>query len=900
MRHLRSLLLRFVGLFTRKNTESRLSQELEGHLAMHIEHNLRSGMSAEEARRQALIKLGGMAQARELYRDRSRLPLIETLLQDLRYGARMLRKNPGFATVGIVTLALGIGANSAIFSIVNGVLLRPLPYEDPGRLMSINNTAPSRGLQTFGASPPDFRKLRAENHTLSSLSAYNSGVFNLTGTGDAERVQAEAVSPEYFSTLGIKPVLGRHFLPSEERWGSQHVVILSHGFWRTHLNNDRNLAGKTLKLDGDIYNVIGVMPAGFFTQSQAQIWVPMAFAPNDPMDSHNNFFMNLVGRLKPGVTRQQAYADLNAIMLTIAEQSSENKGIGVDLRPFRDAWVGDVRPALLVLLGAVGLVLLIACGNLASLMLARTGARRREIAIRSALGAARTRLMRQLLTESVLLSLVGGSLGLLLAYFALDLLPLAKSVLPRMNEVHLDKWVLLFTLVVSGLTGILFGLLPAMQNSRVRWLNDSLKEGGRTAAAGGHMSFRKGVIVSEVSLALLLLIGSGLAMKSFRRLLHVDMGFSPDHVLTFMVNIPQSYDPQPDPLRFGAPPRVAAFFREFLDRVRRLPGVTAVGTISTLPLYGETWTKFFVPLDRSLPTSIDKVPNVQFRSVAGDYFGALGIRMLKGRLLDEHDQAGSPPVVVINDALARQFWPGQDPLGKTVLLTPPENLIPAGQAPPGFHVPKLTVVGVVGDAHYGGLGQDPAPVVYGSVFQQDYSSDPFFTVRTAGDQEGLVSSIRHEVAQIDKDMPITNIATMDEVIADSVAQPRLEAILLGSFGGLALLLAAIGIYGVMSYSVSRRTSEIGIRMALGASRWDVLAMICAHGLRLTAIGLAAGLALAFGLTRLMSAVLFSVSPTDPLTFISVALLLALVAFLACYIPARRATRVDPLVALRYE
>ena len=901
MRRIHSLWQRLIGLFTRENIETRIDQELESHVAMHTEDNVRSGMSTEEARRQALIKLGGMAQSQELYRDRSRLRVIDTLAQDIRYALRILRKNPGFTVVAVLTLALGIGANTAIFSVVNGVLLRPLPYENPGRLISIYDTAPSRGLQVFGASPPDFRKLRAENHTFTSLSAYASGVFNLTGTGEAERVQVEAVSPEYFTTLGLKPILGREFLPREEQWGSQHVVILSHGFWHTRFNDDRNISGKTLKLDGDVYNVIGVMPAGFFTQSQAQIWVPMAFAPKDPMDSHNNFFMNMVGRLKPGVTRQQAFSDLNSIMLGIVQQSPENKGISVDLRSFRDTWVGDARPALLVLLGAVGLVLLIACGNLANLMLARTGARRKEIAIRAALGASRPRLLRQFLTESVLLSLLGGMLGLALAYFSLDLLPLAKNILPRMNEVHLDGWVLLFTFMVSGLTGILFGLLPGTQSSRTQALNDSLKKGGRVPAAeSGGMGFRRGVIVSEVALALVLLIGSGLAIKSFQRLIHVDAGFASDHVLTFQVNIPQSYDPQPDPLRFGAPPRVAAFFREFIDRLEQIPGVKAAGTISTLPLQGETWSKFFVPLDRPLPTSIDKVPNVQYRSVAGHYFNTLGIRLLKGRLLDEHDQAGNPFVVVINETLARQFWQGQEPLGKTVLLTPPESLIPADQIPPGFHVPKLTVVGVVSDAHYGGLDQDPAPVVYGSVFQQDYSSGPSFIVRTVGDPEGLIFSIRKELAQIDKDMPIAKVVTMDELKADSVAQPRLEAILLGSFGGLALLLAAVGIYGVMSYTASQRTSEIGIRMALGASRWNVLTMVCGQGLILTTIGLAAGVGLAIALTRLMSKILFGVSPTDPLTFAAVVVVLALVAFLACYFPARRATRVDPMIALRYE
>lgn len=901
MRWLRSLLLRFSGFFKSKSTESRMRQELESHMAMEVEDNLRFGMSAEEARRQALIKLGGITQAAERYRDQSRLPILETLLQDLGYGARMLRKNPGFSTVAIITLALGIGANTAIFSIVNGVLLQPLPFADPGRLMNVLSSAPARGYPRAPTSPPDFYTLRRQNHTFESLSGYYNGLFNLTGTGEPERVQGEVVSPEYFTTLQVKPALGRDFMASEEQWGSHRVVILSHGFWHTHFNDDRDLSGKTLKQDGEIYNVIGVMPARFYTQSEPQIWVPMAFKPKDNLNSHNNYFLFMIGRLKPGITQQQAYADLNAIMLDIATQFPENKGIGADLQSLREAWVGDVRPALLVLLGAVGLVLLIACGNLANLMLARTGARQKEIAIRSALGARRTRLLRQFLTESVLLSFLGGAFGLLLANLALGLLPLAKDVLPRLHHVHLDGWVLLFTLVVSVLTGVLFGLLPAVQSSSSRGMNECLKEGGRTAAAGSsNTGFRPGVIVSEVALALVLLVGSGLAIKSFQRLLRVNTGFSSSHVLTFQVNLPASYDPQPDPLRNGPPPRIGALFQNFLDRLQRLPGVEAAGTSSAVPLEGGDWGKFFVPLDRPLPTSTDQVPEIQYRSVGGQYFRALSIRLIQGRLLDEHDQANSPLSVVVNETLARKFWPGQNPIGKTVLLNPPESLTPPGDAPPGYHPPKLTIVGVVGDVRYRSLDLNPVPMVYASVFQQDYSSNPAFVIRTTGDPEGLLSSVRNELAQIDKELPIANVATMDEIVADSVAQPRLQALLLGAFGGLALILAAVGIYGVMSYSVSQRTSEIGIRMALGASRWDVLGMICTQGLRLTIIGLAAGLALAFALTRLMSNVLFGISPTDPMTFAMSASLLAAVALMACYFPAQRATQVDPMIALRYE
>jgi len=903
MRRLRGFLMRFAGLLGMRRHDGELAEELDAHVSMHVEDNVRSGMDPIEARRQALIKLGGMMQSREIYRDQTRVPLVETLLQDLRYGARMLRKNPGFTAIAMITLALGIGANTAIFSVVNGVLLRSLPYKDPARLMSVYCSAPSRGVAgNFGTSPPDFRALREQNHTFASLSALYGGFFNLTGLQRPERIQGSVVSAEYFSTLGVQPFLGRGFLPGEEKWGSHHVVIVSYGFWRNHLNAAPDISNKIFNLDGETYNLVGVMPANFYDRNPGiELWLPMAWKPNDNYDSHNNYFLTMVGRLKPGVTRQQAYSDLNAIMLNIAQQFPENKGIGADLKPLHEAWVSETRAALLVLLGAVGLVLLIACVNLANLLLARSAGRQKEIAIRSALGADRGRLLRQFITESMLLSLLGGSLGLALAWFSQGLLPLAKNVLPFMSQVHLDGRVLLFTVVLSLLTGVLFGLIPALQNSRSRKLNDSLKEGGRTSdESGGRNRLRIGLVVSEVALAMVLLIGSGLAIKSFQRLLRVDTGFASSGVLTFGVNLPQSYDPQPDDLRIGAPPRVVEFYQQFLDRIEQIPGVKAAGATSSLPLQGENWGKYFVPLDRPLPASIDAVPQVQYRPVASHYFRAIGIGLVKGRLLDERDQVNSAPSVLINQALAHKFWPDRDPIGKLILLAPPENLVPPNLLPPGYHIPKMTIVGVVADAHYGTLDTEPAPVVYASIRQHDFSMTPSFTVRTDGDPKALVSSIRSELAQIDKDLPMADVATMEELISTSVAQPRLEAVLLGLFGGLAMVLAAVGIYGMMSYSVSQRTGEIGIRMALGASPWNILKMICKQGLMLTGTGLVAGLGLALGLTRLMSKVLFGVSPTDPFTFVVIVILLASVALLACYVPARRATKVDPLMALRYE
>jgi putative ABC transport system permease protein len=904
MSWLRMLAARLKGSWRQPKTEHELGEELGAHLEMLVEENLRRGMPAEEAKRQAKLELGNLSRIGEDYRDQAGVPFLEVLSQDIRYGVRMLRKSPAFAAVAIITLALGIGANAAIFSVVNGVLLRPLPYDDPGRLLFVFSHNPDRGMPDTVTSPPDFRTLRERNHTLLNLSALYTASFNLTGVTQPERLPVEFVSAEYFTTLGVKPMIGRGFLPNEEKWGEHHVVIVSEEFWRSHLSADPNINGRTLSLNGEIYNVVGVTPASFYTPNNVQLWVPMSFKPKDVMDSHNNYFLTMVGRLKPGVTEQQALTDLNAIMLAIAQQFPENKGIGADVQPMRDTWVGDVRPALIVLLGAVGFVLLIACVNVANLMLARSSGRQKEIAIRSALGAGRSRLFRQFITESLLLSLIGGACGLGLAYFTLRLLPLAKNILPRMQQVRLDGWVLLFTFVVSVLTGVFFGLLPALQNARVQRLNDALKEGGRTSDSAGKSGIRKGLVVTEVALALVLLVGAGLALKSFSRLLQVDRGFNADHVLSFSVSLPDSYDPDQDPLRIGAPPRVLAFYQDLLPGIERLPGVKAAGAVSSLPLKGENWGKMFVALDRPLPTAIEQIPDIQYRAVAGRYFSAMGIPLLKGRPLNDHDQANTTYSVVVNETLVRRFWPGQDPIGKTVFLTPPLNLIPPDQVPPGFHVQTFTVVGVAADVHYGSLDKPALPTVYASVQQHDYSLGPFIIVRTEGDPKALVGSIRSLLSQFDRSLPMSRVATMDEVVSESAAQPRLEAILLGSFGLLALMLAAVGIYGVMSYMVTQRSSEIGIRMALGASRTAVLKMVITEGLRLAAIGLSLGLALgwtlAFAAKRVSAQLLFGVSSTDPATFAIIVAVLALVALLACFIPARRATRVDPMVALRYE
>ncbi len=900
---LSTLLSRIHGSAHHSAMRNELSEELRSHLEMLVEEEISRGVPPAEAHRQAMLELGNSTQIHEAYRKQAGIPFIEVLLQDIRYGLRMLRRYPGFAAVAIITLALGIGANTAIFSMVNGVLLRPLPYDHPEQLVSVTSTHPFRTSGHGDTSPPDFRALRAQNHTFTGLSAYYSDALTLTGMDQAERLEGLVVSPEYFTTLGVQPAIGRNFSMTEEQWGSDRVAIVTDGFWRTHLNADRNLAGKKLTLDGEVYDVVGVMPPWFYVEDPVQLWVPMAWKPGDEMDSHNNYFISMVGRLRPGVSMVQARADLKAIMLGVAQQFPENKGISADLKPLHDDWVGDVRPALMVLLGAVGFVLLIACVNLANLLLARSSGRRREIAVRSALGASRKRLMRQFITESLLLSFIGGAIGLGLASLAMEAVPLSADILPRAEHVRLDGWVLFFTAAVSALTGILFGLMPAIQSSRSA-ASEGLREGSRNTSSAAHRRLRSGLVVSEVALALLLLIGSGLAIRSFSRLLHVNPGFSSDHVLSFVLSLPPSYDPGrfEDPLQIGPSARMAQLFETLVARMEQLPGVRSAGLSSGLPLRGDHWGKFFVALDRPVPATIDKLEHIQYSAVYGHYFEGLRIPLIKGRLLNDHDRAKSPFVVVVNQTLAHKYWPGEDAVGKTILLTPTEELIRGAgvNVPEGYHQPRFTVVGVVGDVHYGGMASNPAPLVYASALQYDYSGAPKFAVRTEGDPRLLTESVRELLKQVDSNIAMANVRTMDEIISTSVAQPRLEAILLGGFGALALLLASVGIYGVLAYSVSQRTSEIGIRMALGASRSSVLRMVLGQGLRMTAVGLAIGLALAMGVTRVMSGLLFGISPTDPATFAAILLLLGLIALLACYLPARRATRVDPMVALRYE
>lgn len=873
-----------------------LDAELQSHLAMSIRDRIARGQSPAEAELAARHEFGNRLLVEETTRAAWGWTRMDRFTQDVRFGLRTLIKAPGFAVVSILTLALGIGATTAVFSVVDNVLLQPLPFRDPDRLVMVFSHHSTLG-DSLNTSPPDFRALRDRMQTLDTLSALYTNAYNLSGNGEAERLLGDAVSAEFFRTLGVTPVLGRDFRPDEEQWGHHRVAILSNTFWRNHLGSRRDVLGATLTLNREPYQIIGVLPPGFRLFNERQLFVPLAFAPDDVMNTRDNHFLIMIGRLKLGVSEQTSLAEARAVMADLEKQFPENKGIGANVKPLRDQLVGDLRSALLVLLGAVTFVLLIACANIANLLLARAARRRREVALRAALGAGRGRLAQQFVTESLVMSAIGGTLGLLLAHFALQLLPLAGDILPQLRPVTINGRVLAFTFAASLVTAILFGLAPAFSAFHVN-LNDALKHGTHSSQIGDpNRRVRSSLVIAEVAIAIVLLVAAGLMLRSFDRLLHVDSGFDPHHVLTFAVDLPPAYG---DANAFTATPRAASLFDSLLSRIQSMPGVQSAGAVSSLPLRGENWGKYVNFNDRPVPASLDKVPLIQYRSIDGDFFRALGIRVLSGRDFTASDGRNAPLVAIINHAFARRFWPDQDPLGKQLSTEPPRNLIPANTIPPGFTFHWFTVVGVVEDTHYGALADQAQPTVYALMTQGDWSTSMAIAVRTSGDPLSLVPSIRNELAQLDNTIPIAGVATMDDIVSSSVAQPKLESMLLGIFAGLALLLATVGIYGVLSYSVTQRTHEIGVRMAIGADKARVLRMVVGHGLRLTIFGVVIGVALAAAATRLLTRLLFGVSPTDPAIFVAISVLVLGIALLASYIPARRATNVDPMAALRVD
>jgi putative ABC transport system permease protein len=803
--------------------------------------------------------------------------MMQTLWQDLRYGARMLLKRPAFTLIAVITLALGIGANTAIFSVVNAVLLRPLPFKDPDRLMVIRETKLPQ-FPEFSVSPGNFLDWKAQNTVFERLVTSNSSSFNLIGTGDPERLRGMFVSDGFFATFGAVPQLGRDFLPEEDQPGRNLVVMLSNGLWQRRFGGDPKIVNQTITLNGQSYTVIGVMPASFrYGGQNLDLWTPIAFTAQQAQN-HGGHYLSVVGRLKPGVSVEQARTEMITIAGRLATQYPDaNTGWSVKLGPMLEFAVRDIKPALLVLLGAVAFVLLIACANVANLLLARAAGRQKEIAIRTAMGARRWRIVRQLLTESVLLALTGGVVGLVLANWGMKLLlTLAPQNLPRINDASLDGRALGFTAAITLLTGMIFGLVPALQASKPN-LNEVMKDAGRGSTESGRRQLiRSTLVVLEVASALVLLVGAGLMIKSFWRLQQVDPGFNPNNALTASVALPRRKYPEED--------QQAAFYKQLIEKLATLPGVQTAGAGNVIPLSNDYVLGFVIEGRPPLPPGAGQSTN--YYAVSADYFKAMGIPLLRGRVFTEQDTKNTTRVAVINDSMAKKFFPNEDPIGKRIHVT---------NGPTTFR----EIVGIVGDVKHYSLEQTATLQTYEPYTQQPFSNMTL-VVRTAGDPTSLSSAIRNEVLKLDKEQPVSTITTLDQLVSTSIAQQKFSMLLLGVFAAVAMLLAAIGIYGVLSYAVTQRTHEIGIRMALGAGRRDVLRLVMGHGMILTGIGVALGLMAAFLLTRLMSTLLFSVNATDPLTFGLIPLLLVTIALLACWIPARRATQVDPLVALHYE
>jgi putative ABC transport system permease protein len=873
IRKIRGWFVRLFGIFQRKRREREFAEELESHLAMHIEDNLRAGMSPEEARRRALLKLGGVTLTTELSCEQRGLPMLEVLWQDLRFGLRMLLKNPGFTSIAILTLALGIGANTAIFSVFNAVLLRPLPFREPERVVMVWQKRPAAaGGDRTPISVADLLDLRAQSKSFDEFAAFTSGNLNFTGADMPEQVRFASVTANFFAVLGVEAQFGRTFLPEEGRPGAGLVVALSDGFWRSRFAADPQVVGRAINLNGRSYTVVGVMPPALNFLRGVELWT--AYQLEAPA-RRGPFPLVGVARLKSGVMVGQALAETRAI-----KSSFDKNAFNLNVLPINDYVVGDVRPALVALLVAVTLLLLIAAVNVANLMLVRSAARVKEISLRAALGAGRWRLIRQLLTESLLLTLIGGSLGTLGAIAGIELLvKLAPAGIPRLDQVGIDARALGWTALVSLLTAIACGLAPAWQSARQK-LNDALKEGGRGATEGlGQRRWRSLLVVAELALAVTLLVGAGLLLKSLWRLQQVDPGVNTERVLTMFISLRGQ--------RYSRDQQFIDFYARLLEGARALPGVRAAAVSNSMPPDSRKFADAFQIEGRSYdPDRPPQVTNVI--RVSPDYCSALGIAQRSGRNFTDADTTGTANVVLINETFQRRFFPDENPIGKRI------------HNGPGPQWVWREIVGVVGDVKYNGLGDETQPALY-QPLAQSQSSGIFLSLKTETDDPlSLATAARNLVRSVDNEAPIAMISTLEQRMASAMAQLRFRATLIAVFAALALILACVGIYGVISYSITQRTHELGVRMALGARARDVLRLVVAQGLKLTLAGVGCGLLASLALTRLMHELLFQVKPTDPLTFAGTALLLAGVALLACYLPARRATKIDPLVALRHE
>lgn len=873
---------RLLGSFRRQRFDAGIEEEFQSHLQMLADRFVSQGMTKAEALRAAKQQFGGVAQVEEELRERSGLAFLASLWQDLRYGLRMLRKSPGFAAVVILTLGLGIGANTAIFSVVDAVMLRPLPFQKPNQLVVVWHTPPQKsfpGVHRFVVSPANYLDWSRQNDVFTAMSAIGFNRANLTGMTQPESVQQRLVSYDFFSMLGVLPIAGRTFTATDDQPGHGNVAILNWAFCQGHFGAATNALGKIIHLDDKAYTVIGVMPPSFDFPFQTRLWTPLAWTDKESAvrDDHNYI---VIARMKPGVDEAKAQADMTTISRRLAQQyPTDDAGWGALVVPLRDLVAGSIGPALLVLFGAVGFVLLIACANVANLLLTKALGRDREMAIRAALGASRKRIARQVLSETALVSVAGGIVAVLLARFVVAAIgTFIAGQLPLSIEIGLNGWVLAFTFAICVLTAIIAGVAPAWHLTKTN-LNESLKQSsGKTSPDSRGRRARNSLVASEVALSLVLLVGAGLAIETLYLLRQVNPGTDPHNVLTVPLAISQK--------RYPAVSQQTNFFQQTLQRVRVLPGVVDAAAADSLPLTdGSTQP---VQVEGQPPEAMADQPEVAVRVISPGYFSAMHIPIIQGRDFTDADKAGAESVVLVSESFARRFWPHENPIGRHVGLT----------FSPG---PPRTVIGVVGDVKLNGLDvTQPVQTVYSAMLQNDISTLMTLVVRTATPPTSLTSAITGAVHQVDPQVPVTGVLTMDDIVDQSLSQQQLNMTLLAIFGGLALLLAAIGIYGVQAYAVRHRVREIGIRLALGAQPRDVLRQIIGQGLFLTGIGICGGLVVAIGLTRLMASQLYGVSATDPLTLAGVVVVLTLVALAACYIPARRAMKVDPTVALRYE
>ncbi len=869
----------------RKRMMEALEEDIRHHLERETRDNIERGMSPEDARYAAMRKFGNITHVKEETRAVWSVVWLDQLLADVRFGLRMLRKNPGFTAVAVLTLALGIGANAAVFSVVYAVLLRPLPYKESSSLIVLNETTPMVG--TVSVSYPNFLDWRNQSRTFLEMAAVRGVGFNLAGVTQPENISGDAVSPTFLSMLGVRPFLGRDFEASEEKAGTPPVILLSYSLWQSHFAGDPNIVGRTIKLDDRSFTIVGVLPPNYRSLDKTDVMLPIGvWARDNSEDAKERGARGdlvVIGRLARGVSLTKARAEMEGIAARLAtEYPSSNDRFGVALQPIRDAFVSNIRPAILVLFGAVMFVLLIACANVANLFLVRGASRSKEVALRIALGANRSRIISQMLTESFVLAVLGGVLGLALAVAGIGgMSRLIPADILSGSTVNLNGAVLLFAAGAVTLAAFIFGLAPALQLTKPD-VQSELKEGGRGASVGaGQNRLRAALATAEISLALILLVGAGLMMKSLYRLLAVDPGFRPDRVLTMGMNLRTQ--------QYSKDPAVLNFWQQVLDKVRVLPGVEAAAVGTVVPLTGSHSRQDITVEGMALPTP-GNYPHPDVHIISPGFAETLGVSLLRGRTFTEADDEKALLVGMINAMTAKRFFPNEDPIGKRFMFGHPS----------AKNAPKwCTVVGVVSDTKLYGLA-NPARLEVYAPLRQNATSEMTLLVKSGADPAALASAIREAVQSIDKDQPLFAISTMKELVSNSVSTRRMTLVLLGLFSGLALVLGAIGIYGVISYSVAQRTHEIGIRMALGAPRRDVFRLVVGQGLKLAGIGIAIGIAGALGLARLMSSLLYGISATDFETFAGVSILLALVAGLACYIPAQRAMRVDPTVALRYE